>query len=346
MMRLGVLTAGGDCPGLNAAIGAIGESAHAGNSEVFGIRHGFEGLAEADLRRLEPEDLDGIISQGGTILQASSFDPFREDAIAATLETASRESLDAVVVIGGEHSMEVARRLHSEHGLPTIGVPKTIDNDVVGTDFTIGFDTAIEIATESIDRLLTTAESHDRVMVVEVMGRNTGWIALWSALASGADALLIPEIPTTVAELAERVSEVHRSGKDFSIVVAAEGATLRAADGSSERVMISDRGDHYGYERLGGIAVELARALDQQTGFEVRATILGHIQRGGSPTAADRTLARRLGNLAYEAAKEGKTGTMAALHGSEVTLIPLSETAGVKPADPEMIALAKRLGIA
>ena len=344
-MRVGVLTAGGDCPGLNAAIAAIAASADADGNEAVGIRHGFRGLALADLRPLETTDLDGMVSRGGTILGASSFDPFREDAVEQTLETVAAESLDAVVVIGGEHSMDVARRLYSEHGLPTIGVPKTIDNDVVGTDFTIGFDTAVEIATDAIDRLLTTAESHDRVMVVEVMGRNTGWIALWSALASGADAVLIPEIERTVPDLITRIEQRHESGRDFSVVVAAEGATLRAASGEAERVLISDRNDHYGYERLGGIAVELARMLDQATGFEVRATILGHVQRGGSPTAADRLLATRLGTVAYRAACDSDFGTMAALRGSQAVLIPLSETEGVKLADPETIALADLLGL-
>lgn len=344
-MRIGVLTAGGDCPGLNAAIRAIARSAQADGNEAVGIAHGFSGLAEPDIRPLGPSEVDGIISQGGTILGASSFDPFREDAISAVGETIERESLEAVIVIGGEHSMDVARRLYSEHGLPTVGVPKTIDNDVVGTDFTFGFDTAVEIATEAIDRLHTTAESHDRVMVVEVMGRDTGWIALWSAVASGADAVLIPEVEKTVPELVETIQARHDSGKDFSIVVAAEGATLRTDTGAGERVMISEGNDHYGYERLGGIGVELARLLDSATGFEVRATILGHVQRGGSPTAADRVLATRLGRSAYEAAASGKLGTMAALHGSETVLIPLAETEGVKSASPEMIDLARRLGL-
>lgn len=344
-MRIGVLTAGGDCPGLNAAIRAIARSARADGNEAVGIGHGFSGLAEPDIRPLGPMEVDGIISQGGTILGASSFDPFREDAIDAVGATIEGEKLDAVIVIGGEHSMDVARRLNSEHGFPTVGVPKTIDNDVVGTDFTFGFDTAVQIATEAIDRLHTTAESHDRVMVVEVMGRDTGWIALWSAVASGADAVLIPEVERTVPELVETIRNRHAAGKDFSIIVAAEGATLRTSADSGQRVMISEGNDHYGYERLGGIAVELARMLDSATGFEVRATILGHVQRGGSPTAADRVLATRLGTSAYEAARGGKLGTMAALRGSETVLIPLAETEGVKSASTEMIELARRLGL-
>jgi phosphofructokinase-like protein len=344
-MKLAVLTAGGDCPGLNAAIRAIVLSAHADGNQVVGIGHGFKGLAGPDLRDLGPEEVDGTIAQGGTILGASSFDPFREEAVDAVRETLDRESLDAIIVIGGEHSMEIARRLEVEHGLPTVGVPKTIDNDVVGTDLTFGFDTAVQIATEAIDRLHTTAESHDRVMVVEVMGRNTGWIALWSALAAGADAVLIPEVERTVPDLIETITRRHESGKDFSIVVVAEGATLHTAPGVGERVTISAREDHYGYERLGGIAVELARLLDAGTGFEVRATILGHIQRGGSPTSTDRVLATRLGNTAYEAVRNGDFGVMAALRGAETTLVPLAETAGVKKVDPEMVSLADRLGI-
>ena len=344
-MKVGVLTAGGDCPGLNAAISTIGRLAERDGNQAVGFRHGFRGLAEGELVDLSSLDLPRAAAAGGTVLGASSFDPFRESATGQVTETVSNEGIDAVIVIGGEHSMEVASRLSADLDLPVVGIPKTIDNDVTGTEFTLGFDTAVQIATEAIDRVKTTAESHDRVIVVEVMGRNTGWIALWSAIASAADIAVIPEVETTVPRICERVRDIHEGGKDFSIVVVAEGASLAPSPGEGKKVLISTDPDPYGYERLGGIAVEMARAIALGTGFETRATILGHVQRGGAPTAADRVLATRLATSAYDAALSQNTGRMAALEGSEVVLVPLSGVSGVKLCDPEKIAAAERLGL-
>src|SRR6476620_6129695 len=223
-MRIGVLTAGGDCPGLNAAIRAVARSAMQRGDEAIGIRRGYRGLAEDDYVPLDMRAVSGILHQGGTILSTSSFEPIREGAVDKVAAAFAERELDAVVAIGGEHTMEITRQLHADRGLPLVGVPKTIDNDVGGTDFTFGFDTAVQIVTDAIDRLHTTAQSHDRVMVVEVMGRNTGWIAVFSGIAGGADQILIPEVDITVEEVCAALDKRHARGKSFSIVVVAEGA--------------------------------------------------------------------------------------------------------------------------
>jgi ATP-dependent phosphofructokinase / diphosphate-dependent phosphofructokinase len=341
-MRIGVLTAGGDCPGLNAAIRAVARAAMFCGDEAVGIRRGYRGLAEGDFMALDMQTVSGILPLGGTILSTSSFEPLREGAVAAVTAAFAEQELDAVVAIGGEHTMEITRQLHTDHGLPLVGVPKTIDNDVGGTDFTFGFDTAVQIVADAIDRLHTTAQSHDRVMVVEVMGRTTGWIAAYGGLAGGADAIVIPETTTTVEEVAEGIERRHDRHKDFSIVVVAEGAKLTHEGGEGRLIQPVKDTDEYGYPRLGGIGAALAAALEQQTGYETRVTVLGHVQRGGTPTSTDRILATRFGVFAYELAKAGEFGRMAAIRGTEMVGIPLAEAAVVKPVDLGVLEIARR----
>ena len=341
-MKIGVLTAGGDCPGLNAVIRAVARSAIENGDEAIGVRHGYRGLAEGNYIPLDMRTVSGILHLGGTILGTSSFEPIREGAVDRVKEAFAGEGLDAIVAIGGEHTMEITRRLHVEFGLPLIGVPKTIDNDVAGTDFTFGFDTAVQIVTDAIDRLHTTAQSHNRVMVVEVMGRNTGWIATYAGLAGGADGIVIPEVTTTVEDVAAGILRRHERGKDFSIIVVAEGAKLAFASGEERLIQpIEDTGE-YGYPRLGGIGAALATELETRTGYETRVTVLGHVQRGGTPTSTDRVLATRYGVHAYELAKAGELGKMAALHGAEMVAVPLPEAASIKEVDLRMLEIAKR----
>jgi ATP-dependent phosphofructokinase / diphosphate-dependent phosphofructokinase len=341
-MRIGVLTAGGDCPGLNAVIRAVGRSAIERGDEVIGVLRGYEGLAKREYLPLDMRAVSGILHLGGTILGTSSFEPHREKAVAAVKEAFTADRLDALVAIGGEHTMEITRRLHDEQGLPLVGVPKTIDNDVVGTDYTVGFDTAVSIAVEAIDRIHTTAQSHNRVMVVEVMGRQAGWIAVHAGVAGGADAILIPEVDLTVESIARQIVERHEGGKDFSIMVAAEGAKLRFESGGVREVTVSDRTDEYGYPRLGGIGAVIAQEIEERTGYEARVTVLGHMQRGGTPTPTDRLLATRMGARAYDMASNGEFGRMVAIQGDDMTSVPLSEVTGIKPADLTLFEIAKR----
>ncbi|HEU4707384.1 MAG TPA: ATP-dependent 6-phosphofructokinase [Solirubrobacterales bacterium] len=341
-MRIGVLTAGGDCPGLNAAIRAVARSAMQQGDEVIGIRRGYRGLAEGDYLPLEMPRVTGILHQGGTILSTSSFEPIREGAVEEVAAGFEQQRLDAVVAIGGEHTMEITRQLHAEHGLPLVGVPKTIDNDVAGTDFTFGFDTAVQIVTDAIDRLHTTAQSHDRIMVVEVMGRNTGWIAAYAGIAGGADCIVIPEQTTTVEEMCADVTRRHDRGKDFSIIVVAEGAKLAFASGEERLIQPIKESDEYGYPRLGGIGAAVATELERLTGYETRVTVLGHVQRGGTPTSTDRILATLYGAKAYEMAKAGEFGRMAAIRGNQMTSVPLADAVHVKYVDLAMLEIAKR----
>ncbi len=325
-VRIGVLTGGGDCPGLNAVIRAVVRKGIDGyGHEIVGYRDGWRGPLENAYEELTIESTRGILPRGGTILRSSRTNPFGRDggptAIAENMRTLN---LDGLIAIGGEDTLGAAARLHSEQGLPVLGVPKTIDNDLGGTDMTFGFDTAVQIATDAIDRLHTTAESHNRVMIVEVMGRHAGWIALHSGLAGGADVILIPERPFDIEEVVRLIRRRHSRGRFFSIVVVAEGAT--PAEGTLEGGE-SDSGakDEFGHERLGGIGQRLEREIEQRTGFEARATVLGHIQRGGTPTAFDRVLATRLGLAAIDAAHERKFGTMPALRGTRIELVPLGD---------------------
>ena len=341
-MRIGVLTAGGDCPGLNAAIRAVARSAIQNGDEAIGIRRGYRGLAEDDYVPLDMRRVSGILHQGGTILSTSSFEPIREGAVDRVAAAFDEQRFDAVVAIGGEHTMEITRQLHADRDLPLVGVPKTIDNDVGGTDFTFGFDTAVQIVTDAIDRLHTTAQSHDRIMVIEVMGRSTGWIAAYAGLAGGADCIVIPEQPTTVEEICRDVTRRHDRGKDFSIIVVAEGAKLAFESGEEHLIQPVKDSDEYGYPRLGGIGAALASELEKRTGYESRVTVLGHVQRGGTPTSTDRVLATLYGAQAYELAKAGEFGKMAAIHGRTMTAVPLAEAVRVKRVDIGMLEIAKR----
>jgi ATP-dependent phosphofructokinase / diphosphate-dependent phosphofructokinase len=341
-MKVAILTGGGDCPGLNAVIRAAARRLLAHGHEPIGLRRGYRGLAERDHVVLDQRGVSGILPLGGTILSTSNFNPFREpEGIERVRAAQAADPLDAVIAIGGEHTMMITRRLSEEVGLPVIGVPKTIDNDVVGTDYTFGFDTAVQVATDAIDRLHTTAQSHDRVMVLEVMGRNTGWIAVFAGIAGGADAILIPELELTVEEVAAAIGRRHERGKDFSIVVVAEGAELAFASGERRQIRASEDIDSYGYPRLGGIGAALAIELETRTGFETRVTTLGHVQRGGTPTATDRMLATRYGIHAADLVMAGETGRMAALHGTEMTSVPLEQVDGIKTVDLRYLEIAR-----
>ena len=322
-MRIGILTGGGDCPGLNAVIRAVARRAFDAGDEVVGVLHGWRGLIEGQFRTLGPIDVSGILPRGGTILKTSRTNPYNVDG-GVDRVLANMQQLDALVAIGGEDTLGVASRLYAEHGVHVVGVPKTIDNDLSGTDYTFGFDTAVSIATEAIDRLHSTAESHDRVMVCEVMGRHAGWIAIMSGMAGGADVILTPERPVTVERCCELIAQRHAKGKDFSIVVVSEGWELRTENGDAQLVD-SGTTDAFGHVRLGGVGETLAREIESRTGFETRVTTLGHIQRGGSPTAHDRVLATRYGLKAAELVHTGAWGQMAALRGDKIVAVPLSD---------------------
>jgi ATP-dependent phosphofructokinase / diphosphate-dependent phosphofructokinase len=332
-VRIGVLTGGGDCPGLNAVIRAIvrkGIDQH--GHAIVGFRDGWRGPLENAYTELTIESTRGILPRGGTILGSSRTNPFKRDGGPERIRENLRGlHLDGLIAIGGEDTLGAAARL-SEMGLNVIGVPKTIDNDLGATDVTFGFDTALQVATEAIDRLHTTAESHHRIMIVEVMGRHAGWIALHSGLAGGADVILIPERPFDIEEVCRLIRRRHARGRYFSIVVAAEGAT--PVEGTLE--VMSQGRDEFGHERLGGIGYLLEREIGERTGFEARATVLGHIQRGGTPTAFDRVLATRFGVAAIDAASGGKWGLMPALKSTRIELVPLSEAvAELKTVPPE-----------
>ncbi|HEY8777782.1 MAG TPA: ATP-dependent 6-phosphofructokinase [Gaiellaceae bacterium] len=336
--RVGVLVGGGDCPGLNAVIRAVARRSFTRGWEVVGIREGWRGLVEGITQPLGPREISGILPRGGTIIGTTRTNPYKlEDGVAKVLGHFQDLGLDALVAIGGEDTLGVAARLYAEHEFPVAGVPKTIDNDLSATDYTVGFDTAVFIATEAIDRLHTTAESHNRVMVLEVMGRHTGWIAVMSGIAGGADVILIPERPMPIDEVCALLERRHSNGKDFSIVVVSEGYELEGLDDESEV-------DQFGHVRLGlrGVGDALARQIEARTGFETRVTVLGHVQRGGSPTPRDRVLATRYGLKAADLAHEGRYGRMAALRGDEIVDVPLAEaTAELKLVPSDWFDVAK-----
>ncbi len=321
-MRIGVLTSGGDCPGLNAVIRSVVHRAVVDHGdEVVGFHDGWRGLLEGDHRRLDLESVAGILATGGTILGSSRVRPEQlTDGVERAKGHVADLGLDAVVAIGGEGTLKAARLL-SDAGLPVVGVPKTIDNDIASTDVTFGFDTAVGVATDALDRLKTTAESHQRVLIVEVMGRHTGWIALQSGMAAGAHAILVPERPFDLDELSAVVGRRFAAGKRFAIVVVAEGAKPRAGSMEFETGGL----DVYGHERFTGVARQLAVELERRLGKEARPVILGHVQRGGTPTAYDRVLATRFGWHAVEAAHARAFGMMTALRGTEITLVPLAD---------------------
>jgi 6-phosphofructokinase 1 len=323
-MRIGLLTGGGDCPGLNAVIRAVvRKGIDAYSDELLGFQDGWRGPLEDTFEPLTMESIRGILPRGGTILGSSRTNVYkRENGVATVKATLERNRLDGLIAIGGEDTLGAASRLYAD-GINVIGVPKTIDNDLGATDVTFGFDTALQVATEAIDRLHTTAESHNRILVVEVMGRTAGWIALHSGLAGGADVILIPEIPFDIDEVCRLIRRRHERGRYFSIVVAAEGAVPK--EGTSMDVAAAATVDEFGHPRLGGIGYALEREIEQRTDYETRATVLGHIQRGGTPTAFDRVLATRLGLAAIDAAHAGEWGMMTALRSTEIELVALAD---------------------
>jgi phosphofructokinase-like protein len=334
-MRVGLLTGGGDCPGLNAVIRAVvrkGER-HYGD-ELVGFRDGWKGVLEDLTMPLDVERCRGILPRGGTILGTSRTNPYKVDGgPAKALETLRKERIDALVAIGGEDTLGVANKLGAE-GVSVVGVPKTIDNDLSGTEVTFGFDTAVQIATEAIDRLHTTAESHDRVMVVEVMGRHAGWIATHAGIAGGAAEILIPEEQFDIAAVCDFLSARHEKGRFASIVVVAEGATPK----EGTMTLVSRELDAFGHVRLGGIANMVAEEIEKRTGFETRVTILGHIQRGGTPTAFDRVLATRFGIAAIDTVHDGAFGNMVALQAGQIVRVPIADAVGtLKTVDPGLL---------
>jgi phosphofructokinase-like protein len=339
--RIGILTGGGDCPGLNAAIRAVVRSAMArGTSELVGFRNGWAGVLEDEADELTLASTSGILPRGGTILGTSRTNPYAKgaDGTAAVRATLERRGVRALVAIGGEDTLGVALRLHEE-GVPVVGVPKTIDNDLGGTDATIGFDTAVQIVTDAIDRLHSTAESHNRVMVVEVMGRHAGWIAVHAGMAGGADAILVPERKFDIEQVCTHLRRRHERGRSFSIVVVAEGAI--PMQGTMQTVAGAGK-DAFGHERLGGIGVSLEGEIERRTGFQTRATILGHVQRGGTPTAFDRVLATRLGVGAMAAVAAGRFGVMVGTHAGSVVEVPLADALGEpKLLDPGLYETAE-----
>jgi len=333
-MRVGVLTGGGDCPGLNAVIRAVvrkAEKVH--GDQVLGFRDGWKGVLEASTMPLDVAAMRGTLPRGGTVLGTSRTNPYKVDGgVERCLQTLYELGVDALIAIGGEDTLGVANKLFGE-GVHVVGVPKTIDNDLSATDVTFGFDTAVQIATDAIDRLHTTAESHDRVMVCEVMGRHAGHIALHAGIAGGAAFILVPEEPFDIEEVCERLKARHAAGRYASIVVVAEGASPKEGT-----LALQDKGvDAFGHVRLGGIGNTLAEEIEARTGFETRVTILGHVQRGGTPTAYDRILSTRFGIAAIDAVHDGAFGHMVALRGTDVVRVPLSEAVGeLKTIDREL----------
>lgn len=337
MSRIGVLTGGGDCPGLNAVIRAVvGRSVERHDTEVVGFRNGWAGILDGDWVSLDRDAVRGILGKGGTILGSSRRDPYvHAGGLADMQANLDAAGVDRLIVIGGDGTLKSALRL-SHEGLEVVGVPKTIDNDIAGTDMTFGFDTASQIATDAIDRITTTAEAHNRVMLVEVMGRTQGWIAIQAGIAGGADAILIPEIPYDLSEIAETVIRRTERGCNYSLVVVAEGVESPSKNAPDLPV------DAYGFERLGGVAYDIAPRLEEMTGMEARVTVLGYVQRGGTPTSFDRVLATRLGARAADLAAEGTSGVMTALRGTEIVAIPLTEACeSTRPVDPRLYDVAK-----
>ena len=343
-MRIGVLTGGGDCPGLNAVIRAIvRKGVFHYQDEFVGFLEGWRGLLDDNTMPLDLSSVGGILPRGGTILRTSRTNPAkRPDGLQRCIDALKKYRVDALIAIGGDDTLSVAQKLHQK-GVKIVGVPKTIDNDLAGTDYTFGFDTAVNVATSAIDRVHTTAEAHNRVMVVEVMGRDSGWIALYSGVAGGADVILIPEQPFDIDQVAELIKQRHARGRYFSIVVAAEGAKFATNVESHDGAPIAqDAGkDEFGHVRLGGIGNILALEIEKRTGFETRSVVLGHIQRGGTPSAFDRMLATRYGLGAIDMVHRGEFGNMAALRGNKIVSVPLADAiASNRKVDQEMMNVA------
>jgi len=335
-MKVGILTGGGDCPGLNAVIRAAVRKGSFHYDDTFvGFLEGWRGLVEDKSMPLDLQAVAGILPRGGTILRTSRTNPAKKpDGLEKCMATLKKNNVDALIAIGGDDTLSVATKLFDK-GVKVVGVPKTIDNDLSGTDFTFGFDTAVNIVTEAIDRVHTTAEAHNRVMVVEVMGRDAGWIAIYSGIAGGADVILIPEQPFDVDKVAAKIRMRHGRGRYFSIVVVAEGAKFASKDAL---VTQSGEKDEFGHARLGGIGNTLAQEIERRTGFETRTVVLGHIQRCGSPTAFDPVLATRYGLGAIDMVHRAEFGRMAALRGNKIISVPLAEATGTnRRVDQEMM---------
>ncbi len=340
-MKIGVLTGGGDCPGLNAVIRAVVRKGIFHYDDKFvGFLEGWRGVVEDKTVTLDLEAVGGILPRGGTILRTSRTNPGKhERGMERCLETLRRHEVEALIAIGGDDTISIGLKLQ-QLGAKVVGVPKTIDNDLAGTDYCFGFDTAVNVATSAIDRVHTTAEAHNRVMVVEVMGRDSGWIAVYSGLAGGADVILIPERPIDIEEVAETIRERHERGRYFSVVVVAEGAKFaRDLDPQQGAPVVRGGGtDEFGHVRLGGIGNVLAREIERLTGYETRAVVLGHIQRGGSPSSFDRVLATRYGIGAIDMVHRGEFGFMAALRGNKIISVPMAEAIGRnRKVDQEML---------
>ncbi len=345
MKKIGILTGGGDCPGLNAAIRAVVRKGIKDyNYKVYGILEGWKGLIDGKIKELDMNSVSGILPRGGTIIGTSRANPFGKNNKGdpeRILENIKKFDLYAIATIGGEDTQGVAFKL-SEMGVNVVGLPKTIDNDLPGTDYTFGFDTAVNIATEAIDRLHTTAESHNRVMVVEVMGRHTGWIATFAGIAGGADVILIPEKHFDMEEIYELIKKRHKRGRNFSIVVVSEGIKLPVEDKEEGFVLQNTKKDAYGHVMLGGVGSVLAEMIEKGTGFETRCTVLGHTQRGGTPTAYDRVLGTRFGIAAIELIHKGEFGKIVVLRGNKIVPIELKEIMGqYKTVDDYWYDLAK-----
>ena len=339
MARIGVLTGGGDCPGLNSVIRAVVRKGINEGYEVLGIKNGWKGLIDNDTELLNLNSVSGILPKGGTILGTSRTNPYKQQGDLEKLKNSYKSlGIDVLIAIGGEDTLGVADKL-TKDGIPNIvGVPKTIDNDLSCTDYTFGFDTALNVAMECIDRLHTTAESHHRIIIAEVMGRHAGWIAIESGIAGGADVILIPEIPIDIKEVCAIIKKRRDRGKTFSIVVVAEGAKFKEGTFVTQEQKLDD----FGHVRLGGIGESLAAEIEKITGYETRVSVLGHIQRGGSPTAFDRVLGTRFGVKAVELAKNKKFGRMVALSSNKITDVPLEDAVkAIKTIDPELYDIAK-----
>lgn len=336
-MKIGMLTGGGDCPGLNAVIRAVVRKAYNDKHETIGFMNGWRGIIEGEAMPLDLASISGILPKGGTILGTSRTNPYKKPQdVQKVIENYKKFNLDALIAIGGEDTLGVANKL-SKQGLNIIGVPKTIDNDLSATDYTFGFDTAVNTAMECIDRLHTTAESHHRIMVAEVMGRHAGWIATFAGIAGGADVILIPEIPIDLEETCKILKKRHERGRTFSIVVVAEGAKLKTTDVTKDQSL-----DEFGHVKLGGIGDYLGKEIEKRTGYETRVSVLGHIQRGGSPTAFDRILGTRFGVKAVELVENKQFGQMVSLSGIKIIAVPLdSGVEKLKTIDMDLYEIAK-----
>jgi phosphofructokinase-like protein len=341
MKKVGILTGGGDCPGLNAVIRAVVTRAEQLGVEVLGVRGGWRGFLENDTEPLDRTRTRGILHEGGTILGTTRVNPFQVKGGPERVEACFKAwHLDGLIAVGGEGTLSLGQKFH-ERGLSVVGVPKTIDNDLSGTEVTFGFDTALAIATDLIDRLRTTAEAHERVMVVEVMGRHVGWIAVHAGLAGGADVVVVPERPTTIEEITKVVLLRRAEGKTFSIVVIAEGALIQESGAAEAHLVLSNQQpDAFGRPRLGGVGAYVARCIEEATGIESRVTVLGHVQRGGTPTARDRVLAQRFGVKAMDLMFAGQSGVMAALQADQIVAVPLAEATKRKVVSDEWLRLA------